>query len=274
MKHRTHLAIVASLTLFVASAGAQGLQLDGGTVEIKPIITEAVKPVPVKTPPANPDAVAPKSAKSPTEIIAREASLDNQNHIAIFSGEVDVKDPQFNMNCDKLTLHLKKPKPAAKPAESGTPKAGAPTGAKPAVPAPAAPAAKPAGSDGESKIEKAIAEGKVIIVQDKPDADGKMQHYIGKGQKAVYEPDKKTCTLTGWPRVAQSVNGSISKEIVSKEEGCVIIMNQAGRIDVHGYHITRLVDTGALEEKPQNKTKAEDGPFLTKPDDGGVRPDR
>ena len=252
MKHRAKLAIVASLTVFVASAGAQGLQLDGGTIEIKPIVTDAVKLAPVKTPPANPAAVAaaPKSAKDPTEIMAREASLDNQNHIAIFSGDVDVKDPQFNMNCDKLTLHLKKPKPAA------------PIATKPAAPAPAAAAGKAPASEDENKIEKAVAEGKVIIVQDKPDDVGKMQHYIGKGQKAVYEPDKKTCTLTGWPRVAQSMNGSISKEIVSKEEGCVIIMNQAGRIDVHGYHITRLVDTAALEEKPSKLESKPEQPAL------------
>jgi len=87
-------------------------------------------------------------------------------------------------------------------------------------------------------------------VQDKPDADGKLQHYIGKGKKAVYEPDKKTCTLTGWPRVAQSLNGTLNKEIISKEEGCVIIMNQEGRIDVHGYHITRLIDSSALDAQP------------------------
>ena len=250
MKQSAKLAIVASLTALVASAAAQGLQLGGGSVEIKPIQTEAAPPVPEKTPSANPAPAASKPVKAPTEIIAREASLDNKNHIAIFTMEVDVKDPQFNLDCDKLTVYLKKPKTADKAEEPNAPKGAAPIGAKPKEPVVPTPAEKTAKSDGGGNIEKAIAEGNVIIVQDKPDADGKVQHYIGKGKKAVYEPDKKTCTLTGWPRVAQSVNGTLNKEIISKEEGCVIIMNQEGRIDVHGYHITRLIDSSALDGQP------------------------
>lgn len=253
-------AIVASLTVLVASAVAQGLQLGGGSVEIKPIQTEAAAPAPTKAPSETPDVAAPKPAKAPTEIIAREASLNNKEHIAIFTGEVDVKDPQFNLDCDKLTVHLKKPQVAAKVEDPNAPKVAAPIGTKPKEPAITKPAEKTAKSDSGGNIEKAIAEGNVIIVQDKPDADGKVQHYVGKGKKAVYEPDKKTCTLTGWPRVAQSMNGSISKEIISKEEGCVIVMNQEGRIDVHGYHITRLIDTDALDGQPSKQERKTEQP--------------
>ena len=246
MKQSAKLAIVASLTALVVSAGAQALQFDGGSVEIKPIKTEVAKPATAKTPNATPDAAAPKPAKAPTEIIAREASLDNRNHIAIFTGEVDVKDPEFNLDCDKLTVYLKKPQPAAKAAE--------PVAAKPSD--------KAAKSDNGGNIEKAVAEGNVVIVQDKPDADGKLQHYVGKGKKAVQEPDKKLCTLTGWPRVALSLNGELNKEIISKEEGCVIIMNQEGRIDVHGYHITRLIDSSALDAQPAKHDPKPDQPGL------------
>ena len=260
MKHSAKIAIVASLTAFVVSAGAQGLQLGGGSVEIKPIQTEAAPSAAVKAPAVNPDSATPKSTKQPTEIVAREASLDNKNHIAIFTGEVDVKDPQFNLDCDKLTVHLKKPKTADKAQEPNVPKAAAPIGVKPKDVGAPTPAEKNAKSDSGGNIEKAIAEGNVVIVQDKPDADGKVQHYIGKGQKAVYEPDKKTCTLSGWPRVAHSVNGSISKEIIATVESCVIVMNQEGRIDVHGYHKTRLVDTSSLDAQP---TKREPKPEQT-----------
>ena len=264
MKHRTNLVIVASLTALVASASAQGLQLDGGTVELKPIQTEAAKPAPAKAVPTTPDAAAPKAVKAPTEIIAREASLDNQNHIAIFTTDVDVKDPQFNLDCDKLTVHLKKPQPAAKPEDPNAPKANIGNEKKPAEPTAAKPAEKTANGDsaGSGNIEKAIAEGNVVIVQDKPDADGKLQRYTGKGKKAVYEPGKKTCTLSGWPRVTQTVNGALSKEIISKEEGCVIIMNQDGRIDVHGYHITRLIDMSALEGQTSKRDPKAEKPEL------------
>lgn len=263
MKHSAKIAIVASLTAFVVSAGAQGLQLGGGSVEIKPIQTEAAPAASAKAPAESPDAAPSKPAKAPTEIVAREASLDNKNHIAIFTGEVDVKDPQFNLDCDKLTVHLKKPQTTAKPEDASAPKVAAPIATKPKDPVAPKPAEKTAKSDNGGNIEKAIAEGNVVIVQDKPDAEGKVQHYIGKGKKAVYEPDKKTCTLTGWPRVAQSVNGSISKEIISKEESCVIVMNQEGRIDVHGYHITRLVDTSALDAQPPKREP--------KPEQAGLR---
>lgn len=258
MKLSAKIAIVASLTAFVVSADAQRLQLGGGSLEVKPSQAEAAAPAPTKAAPETPDAAEPKPAKAPTEIIAREASLDNRNHIAIFTTDVDVKDPQFNLDCDKLTVHLKKPQTDAKPEDVNAPKAAAPIGTKPKDPVAPKPSDKTAKSDNGGNIEKAIAEGNVVIVQDKPDADGKVQHYVGKGKKAVYEPDKKTCTLTGWPRVAQSMNGSISKEIISKEEGCVIVMNQEGRIDVHGYHITRLVDTGALDgQTPKREPKPE-----------------
>lgn len=263
MKQSAKLAIVASLTAFVVTAGAQGLQFDGGSVEIKPIKTEIAKPALTKSQPANPDAAATKPAKAPTEIIAREASLDNKNHIAIFIGDVDVKDTQFNLDCDKLTVYLKKPQPAAKAEEPNAPKVAAPAGVKTAESTTAKPSEKAAKSDSGGNIEKAIAEGNVVIVQDKPDADGKIQHYVGKGKKAVHEPDKKTCTLTGWPRVALSLNGELNKEIISKEEGCVIIMNQEGRIDVHGYHITRLIDSSALDAQPAKHEP--------KPDQTGLR---
>jgi hypothetical protein len=56
------------------------------------------------------------------------------------------------------------------------------------------------------------------------------------------------------------VNGSISKEIIATVESCVIVMNQEGRIDVHGYHKTRLVDTSSLDAQP---TKREPKPEQT-----------
>lgn len=49
----------------------------------------------------------PKGAK--TEISAAdEATFDNEKNIAEFSGRVVVKDPQFTLTCDKLTVHLNK----------------------------------------------------------------------------------------------------------------------------------------------------------------------
>ena len=177
-----------------------------------------------------------KKSKGPTEITGLKAMIDNKDHLAVFTGSVQVRDPEFNVDCDKLTVHLRQPKPAdAKPAD-----------AKPAVAAP-----KKEEKDSESGIESAEAVGNVSIVQDKPDKEGKLQHYIGKGAKAVFDNGKQTCTLTGWPSVTETLDGNMSKEVISKEEGTVIVLNQDGRMEVTGPYRIRLLNVKAVEDKPK-----------------------
>lgn len=172
-----------------------------------------------------------KKSKGPTEITGLKAMIDNKEHLAVFTGSVQVRDPEFNVDCDKLTVHLRQPKPAD---------------AKPAVAA-----AKKGENDSESGIESAEAVGNVSIVQDKPDKEGKLQHYIGKGAKAVFDNGKQTCTLTGWPSVTETLDGNMSKEVISKEEGTVIVLNQDGRMEVSGLYRIRLLNVKAVEDKPK-----------------------
>ena len=178
--------------------------------------------------PAIPAAKPAKRAPGPTEITAREATFDNRTHEASFSGEVVVKDPEFGLSCERLSVYLKKP----------------------AEPAPAGAAANPKpqnGADGGSGIDKAIAEVDVVITMDKLDAAGKPQRYIGRGKKAIFDNTSGVLTLSGWPQIAESLNGSLSKQILSREEGCVIVIDRAGKIDVKGYHTTTLKEVGAPE---------------------------
>ncbi|MEI8109264.1 MAG: hypothetical protein WCI46_15730, partial [Verrucomicrobiota bacterium] len=51
----------------------------------------------------------------PTEIDALEATFDQKANQAIFIGEVVVKDPEFNVKCDKLTALLKGAEKAKSP---------------------------------------------------------------------------------------------------------------------------------------------------------------
>src|SRR5688500_9567446 len=44
-----------------------------------------------------------KKSKGPTEITALEATFDQKANLAVFIGDVVVKDPEFNVVCDKLT---------------------------------------------------------------------------------------------------------------------------------------------------------------------------
>jgi hypothetical protein len=138
----------------------------------------------------------PKKEKGPTEITALEATFDQKSHLAVFLRQVVVKDPEFNVNCDKLTAFLKhEEKPNGEAPKAGA--ATAPT-AKPATargtPKPASPPVAtpiPAGKDAkESKgggLERAIAEAnpgaRVLVTQDKVEADGSISRNIGHGPK-------------------------------------------------------------------------------------------
>ncbi len=185
--------------------------------------------------PAKPD----KKPSGPVEITAQEATYDNRTNIAIFIGEVVVHHPEFGLSSDRLTLTInaslaKGPaQPPTKPKADDAEHKGPPE----------------AGSD---KLEKAVAEGHVTITQDKPDGNGVMQRYTGKGSRAVYDSKANTLKLYGWPQISQGViGGGLSKQIIAREEGCVITLDRAGKIDVKGYHTSTLHDAADLNQKPR-----------------------
>lgn len=219
-----------------------------------------------------------KKEKGPTEITALEANFDNKTHQAIFVGQVVVKDPEFNVECDRLTAYLKHDdKPADKQdgaADAATPKAEPATGGKGATPAPKAtakatpkpmtglPAPKtvtpaPAKADKakESKgggLEKAIAEAdsgkRVTIIQEKVEADGSVSHNIGHARRAVYDAVTGDITLTGNPDVQQGIN-----QCIALEDSTVMVLNREGRMHVTGAHKTVIKDTSS---DPSNANKS------------------
>ena len=184
--------------------------------------------------PAEPPAKAEKRPKGPTEITSREAIFDNRNHLATFSTEVLLRDPEFGLSSDRLTVYLKKPpvqgaeKPAEKPEAKGK-----------------------SSGDSSSGIEKAIAEGHVIITQDKLDADGKPQRYTAKAERAVFDNTTGMLKLYGWPEIAQSIGGNLSKQTVAKERSTVITLDRAGKILVDGFSTSRLMDASDLNQTPR-----------------------
>ena len=114
----------------------------------------------------------PKNAK--TEITCKaEATFDNVSGIAIFTEKVFVKDPQFNLFCDKLTVYLNKQRKG---------------------------------------IDYVVAEGHAIIVQDNTNDKGEAQKSIGRAGKVVFVPAKNEATLTMWPQLQQGINNHISTE--------------------------------------------------------------
>jgi lipopolysaccharide transport protein LptA len=144
-----------------------------------------------------------------TEIYADEASFDSAKYIGVFNGHVIVKDPRFNVQADKLTVFLHKG------AEAGE----------------------------EEGLERAIAEGNVGVVRDRPDPKGgPPQRAIGRADKAVYTSKDGSVELTGSPRVQQGVNSHIATSAST-----VMILNQSGELQTHGPSRTEI----RQEPKPE-----------------------
>lgn len=137
-----------------------------------------------------------------TQIYADEASFDSQKYIGVFSGHVVVNDPRFNVQSEKLTVHLRKGE-----------------------------------QEGEAEgLDRAVAEGNVGIVRDRPDPNGgPPQRAIGRAEKAVYNAREGTVELSGSPRVQQGVNSH-----VATSADTVMIMNQNGELTTRGPSRTEL----------------------------------
>jgi len=183
----------------------------------------------------------PKKDKGQTEITALEATFDQKSRQAVFIGDVLVKDPEFNVNCDRLTAFLKNQKEAAPaPAKAA--------GAKPATPAAkTTPAAKEAPASQGGGLDHAIAESasgkQVLITQDKVEADGSITKNVGHSRKATYDAKSGDIVLTGNPSVQQGIN-----LCVATADETVMTLNRNGQMRVNGPHKTVIKDTASAND--------------------------
>ncbi len=151
-------------------------------------------------PPASPAVATTDANGQPiaTQIYADEASFDTEKRIGIFSGHVRVFDPRFNIQSDKLTVYIHK-------------------------------------EEGEG-LEKAIAEGHVGVVRDKPDPKGgKSSKAVGLAEKAVYTSADGNVVLTGSPRVQQGLDTH-----VATSPDTVMVLNQDGHLTTRGPSRTEI----------------------------------
>ena len=133
-----------------------------------------------------------------TEIFADEASFDSAKNIGVFTGHVKVNDPRFNIQSDKLTVYIRK-------------------------------------GDDEG-LEKAVAEGNVGVVRDRPDpGGGPVQRSIGRSDTAVYIASTEDLELRGNPRVQQGINTHIATS-----PSTVMILNENGQLVTHGPSRTEI----------------------------------
>ena len=177
-------------------------------------------------PPAAPVESKPKTVpveKKATEITCTgETTFDTKAGMAVFIKEVKIKDPQFVLSADKLTAYLKKPPGGLLPEGNATP-----------TPSPT-PSAHPGEASPASGLERAVAEGSVLITQERTDEKtGEITRYTGKGERAEYNAATGELTLSGWPQIQQGFNNQ-----VATEEGTVMIMDKEGHLRTKGPSMT------------------------------------
>lgn len=147
-----------------------------------------------------------------TEIFADEAFFDSNKSVGIFRGKVKVNDPRFNLQSDKLTVFISK---------------------------------------GENQgLEKAVAEGNVAVVRDRPDPNGgPPSHAVGRSESAVYVAATGDVELKGMPRVQQGLNTHIGTS-----PDTVMIINQSGQLTTRGPSRTDI-----RQEPKDDKAEGEKG---------------
>src|SRR6059036_4369234 len=152
------------------------------------------------------------NAPTTTEIYADEAFFDSTKNKGIFSGRVKVTDPRFNLQSDKLTVFITK---------------------------------------GQNQgLEKAIAEGNVGLVRDRPDPNGgPPTRAVGRSDKATYTATTGDVELKGTPRVQEGPNMH-----VATSADTVMIINQNSQLTTHGPSRTEI------RQEPKEETKGETKP--------------
>jgi lipopolysaccharide transport protein LptA len=186
----------------------------------------ADSPSPITTPAAKKDSKKDKpAAESPsllrgmktnepvtTEIDADDAFFDSNKNVGIFSGRVKVTDPRFTLQSDKLTVYITKGQNQA--------------------------------------LEKAIAEGNVAVVRDRPDPNGgPPTRSVGRAEQATYVAATGDVELRGTPRVQEGVNTH-----VATSPDTVMVVNQKGQLTTHGPSRTEIrQEPKADEQKDETK---------------------
>ncbi len=164
-----------------------------------------------------------------TQIYSDEAFFDSTKNIGIFSGRVKVVDPRFNLQSDKLTVVITK---------------------------------------GENQsLEKAIAEGNVGLIRDRPAANGgPPTRAVGRSDKATYTAATGEVELLGTPRVQEGPNLH-----VATSPDTVMIISQNSQLRTHGPSRTEIVQQPNDEKKgqaspsPTSAVQVSPAPSLPKP---------
>ena len=158
-----------------------------------------------------PGAAGQSNGPTTTEIYSDEAFFDSTKNVGTFTGRVKVIDPRFNLQSDKLTVFITK---------------------------------------GENQsLERAIAEGNVGLVRDRPAANGAPPtRAVGRCDKATYTATTGDVELMGTPRVQEGPNLH-----VATSPDTVMIISQNSQLRTHGPSRTEIVQQPKEEPGKENK---------------------
>jgi lipopolysaccharide transport protein LptA len=161
--------------------------------------------------------VADSTEPVTTEIDAENAFFDANKNIGIFNGQVKVSDPRFSLQSDKLTVYVSKGK--------------------------------------NQGLEKAVAEGNVAVVRDRPDPNGgPPTRSVGRADQATYVATTGDVELRGTPRVQEGVNTHIATS-----PDTVMVVNQKGQLTTHGPSRTEIRQEPKTDDKKDEKKDEKKG---------------
>jgi len=161
-----------------------------------------------------------------TEIYADDAFFDSNKNQGIFSGHVKVADPRFTLQAEKLTVYITK---------------------------------------GENQgLEKAVADGNVAVVRDRPDPNGgPPTRAVGRADQATYIATTGDVELRGTPRVQEGVNTHIATS-----PDTVMVVNQKGQLTTRGPSRTEIRQEPKTDDKKdENKDDKQGGDKKDKKDE-------
>ena len=188
------------------------------------------KPEPMKATPL----AGEKVLADATRITGHSSFFDMNTSHGIFTEDVVVKNPKLHINCDTLEFFLYKDgsaKAEAAPSTSAAPLPGETPKEK---------------ALGDSGIEKAIAQGRKVVIQNL-NAAGDMQ--FGICRHATYDGETGDIVLRDGPQI--QLPGRV---VTATDPATYMVLKQNGEFKVEGLHTSVFSKVERPKEEPQTST--------------------
>ena len=225
-------AVAAARGTVVQQSSVQPIVGSSPTIPELPVLGADDVPAPVplaKKYEQGPNGGYPSADKKHMEILSKESIMDNTKGVLLFTGNVFIDHPEFEIKCDKLEIQL-----AEGVGMEGS-EAGAETGAN---------------------FKRAIASGGMVeITRIALDEKGRKKTQIAIARIADYNAITKDIVLSGGPPYIQDGD----RFVKTNSEDAKIIMRGNGLYEITGT-TNRNQIVIPIENKPGDPTKKKGGP--------------